>query len=94
MKFRSGGSNRFIVEFKNGVEVLFSYDVPCAVHIPGHGYSKTDGFLPHVSVRHVNEWAGSDDVPMIPHASVVAYLNAGTGELTAPGYTESSASDR
>lgn len=79
MKLRTIGSNQSVLTFKSGVRILFSYETPCAVFVPGEGFKKTADFISRTTQRHIAEWVGNHPVCDIPQGEVAAYLNASTG---------------
>lgn len=50
--------NQSVLEFDNGIAVLFSYSTPVAAFIPGRGYVKTDQFYSVTTSKHINRWVG------------------------------------
>ncbi|AQT27807.1 hypothetical protein HOR67_gp45 [Ralstonia phage RS-PI-1] len=79
MKLRTIGNHQSVLTFKSGVRLLFSYETPCAVFVPGEGYKKTSEFVSRTTQRHIADWVGDNPVVEISQADIASYLNASTG---------------
>lgn len=79
MKLRTIGNNQSVLTFKSGIQLLFSYETPCAVFVPGEGYKRTAEFVSRTTQRHIAEWIGDNQSVAIPQAEIAAYLNASSG---------------
>lgn len=73
MKMKNIGSNQTELSLDNGVTVLFSYQTPVAIHIPGKGYYRAERMYSITTTRHVNKWA-HNPVPLEQWA-IEAYAN-------------------
>ena len=49
-----------MIELKrDSTTILFSYETPVAMHIPGKGYYRTEKFWSVTTSRHINSWVDS-----------------------------------
>lgn len=78
MKLNPVGPNQTEVEKPDGSTVLFSYQTPVAVFVPGRGALVTQERFSATTSRHVNKaierWGCSRTV--VPHAEIEALANA------------------
>ncbi len=58
MKLRKIASNVTEITLANSVTLLFSYNTPVAVHIPGEGYYRTSKKWSVTTSKHITQWAG------------------------------------
>jgi hypothetical protein len=62
MKLKVIGSNQTVVSYPDGVDVLFSYNTPVAVFVPGSGYLRSSTKYSVTTSKHVNSWVGGKDI--------------------------------
>jgi hypothetical protein len=65
MKLYPQNTNSVMVEFKNGIQVLFSYQTPVAAFIPGEGYLRSSNKFSNTTTRHINAWMGKESTKTI-----------------------------
>lgn len=78
MKLTALGANRNEVQFANGVTVLYSYQTPVAVIVPGHGYAKSEVGYSNTTAKHIGQWVPSGTakhVPTVPQSYIDALAN-------------------
>ena len=56
MKIKPIGSNQTELHLADGRVVLFSYETPVALHVPGEGYYRTSERYSVTTSKHVNRW--------------------------------------
>ena len=56
MKLHSFATNRTLLTFADGTEVLFSYSTPVAGYKPNIGYVKTNQWYSSTTTRHINKY--------------------------------------
>jgi hypothetical protein len=62
MKLKRRGSNQTVIEYPDGVEVLYSYNTPVAAFVPGRGYVRSSTKYSVTTSKHVNSWVGGRNV--------------------------------
>lgn len=80
MKLRTIGTNQSVLEFKDGQQILFSYESPVAVYIPGNGYERTDRAISRTTSRHIAKWIGRADSRTVSQEAIALHLNDRVGK--------------
>jgi hypothetical protein len=80
MKLRTIGSNQALLEFKNGLTILFSYESPVAAFVPNEGYEQTDKFISRTTQQHIQRWVGKEACKVVPQSQIAARLNDQVGK--------------
>lgn len=71
-RVRSVGSN--MTEAQHGdLTILYSYDTPVAVFVPGAGYLVTDHKFSVTTTKHVSKWVGGEKKTKVPQ-EVIQHL--------------------
>lgn len=63
-----------MTEVEHGdITILYSYETPVAVFLPGAGYLRTEQHFSVTTSKHIGKWAGQGVVKKVPQA-VIAHL--------------------
>ncbi len=78
MKLERLSPSMSVLNYENGVLVLFSYETPVAaiVHRNGDGfeYIKSEKFISKTTSNHVKKWLKGHEARVVPHAEIEKLL--------------------
>ena len=63
--------NQVVVEFDDGLKILFSYKTPVAGFKPGLGYFQTDRFYSSTTNKHIYTYLGRVEPTIIPQWEIM-----------------------
>lgn len=64
------GNDPVVIEFKDRVRVLFSYEAPVAAFVPGRGFLVADGECTTATYGRIGKWIGNKPFEKVPHSEI------------------------